>query len=148
MSNTTDEPQLENLTDYWLTHFTHPGTGLCSLCGNTGRVDTRLSAISPAGVSAGLLNYCICPNGQSLRTSAQDRPAFPTEYQPEYRTMKKDTLYAALHALQTGLENTQELLEDRDSRLGRSTRSNRTTAERLESEIETIQSAIENLRDT
>ena len=67
-------------------------------------------------------------------------------YAPECWWMKKDTLYAVAAALRDGLENTQELLINHDSALGRTTRSNRTTAERLESEIAKMELAIEGLR--
>ena len=41
--------------------------GLCSLCGNSGVIDTRGTAVSGAGVDAGRLNYCICMNGRAMR---------------------------------------------------------------------------------
>jgi len=68
------------------------------------------------------------------------------EYQPECWAMKKDTIYSARHALEAGLENTQELLVDHDVMLGRTTRSNRYTAERLEGEIREMKCAIEALK--
>ncbi len=71
---------------------------------------------------------------------------WPLEYQPETWAMLKDTIYAARTALEAGLENTQELLIRHDIELGRTTRGNRYTAERLESEIRSMQSALENLR--
>jgi len=40
--------------------------GLCSLCGNWGYLDTR-GIKSPAGIICGKLNYCICPNGRSMK---------------------------------------------------------------------------------
>lgn len=55
------------LTDYWLEHYVNQDVGLCSLCGNTGEIDTIATAVSPAGVPAGRRQPCICPNGQSLR---------------------------------------------------------------------------------
>ena len=67
-------------------------------------------------------------------------------YEPECWWMKKDTLYAVAAALRDGLENTQELLINHDASLGRTTRSNRTTAERLESEIAKMELAIESLK--
>lgn len=53
------------ITDYWIEHYTN--LGLCSLCGNSGIVDTRKTAKSAAGVVSGRLNWCICPNGQIMR---------------------------------------------------------------------------------
>lgn len=55
------------VTDYWVTRYVHPQSGLCTLCGNTGQVDTRGRAISAAGIDAGVVTFCICPNGQVLR---------------------------------------------------------------------------------
>ena len=66
-------------------------------------------------------------------------------YQPEVWAMTKDSVYDAQEALQIGLENTRELLAEHDFRLGRTTRSNRTTAERLEEEIAKIESAMEGI---
>lgn len=66
-------------------------------------------------------------------------------YQPECWAMKKDTICAARAALEAGLENTQELLIEHDASLGRTTRKNRFTAERLESEIHDIRRAISSL---
>lgn len=67
------------------------------------------------------------------------------EYQPETWAMRKDTIYAARSALKVGLENTQELLIEHDASLGRTTRKNRFTAERLEGEIRSMQSVLEKL---
>lgn len=38
--------------------------GCCGLCGNSGFIDTRKSARTPTGNLAGVLAYCICPNGR------------------------------------------------------------------------------------
>ena len=60
--------------------------------------------------------------------------------------MLKDSVYAAQEAIRAGIENTQELLADHDVRLGRTTRSNRYTAERLEGEIRQMQAALDGLQ--
>lgn len=57
----------KSITDYWYAHYVNHEVGLCSLCGNSGKIDTRLTAISAAHVPAGRINYCICPNGQIMR---------------------------------------------------------------------------------
>jgi len=62
----------KTVEDYWVKFYVNEAVMLCSLCGNTGRIDTTASAISPAGVSAGRVNYCICPNGQTLRATNAD----------------------------------------------------------------------------
>lgn len=54
------------LRDYWQKHYHNDGCGLCSLCGNTGIIDTTESATSPRGIKGmGRKNYCICPNGRA-----------------------------------------------------------------------------------
>jgi len=56
---------------YWLKHYvSSPPLGLCTLCGNTGVIDTR-NVRSPAGVFPGKHSeYCICPNGRCMRKGA------------------------------------------------------------------------------
>lgn len=61
------EEEINSITDYWSAHYVHPTLKICSLCGNTGTLDTTNSAISPTGAYAGLRNFCICPNGQKMR---------------------------------------------------------------------------------
>ena len=51
------------LTKYWLEHYCDH---VCTLCGNSGILDTR-GTQNPAGKAVGKLNYCFCPNGQTLR---------------------------------------------------------------------------------
>jgi len=53
----------EAVVDYWMEHY---ATDHCTLCGNTGLIDTT-GKCTPAGLPVGRLNCCICPNGQSLR---------------------------------------------------------------------------------
>lgn len=56
--------------NYWMKYYVSDEAGLCSLCGNSGFIDTRTTAISAASVNAGRKNYCICPNGQTYRVHA------------------------------------------------------------------------------
>ena len=67
-------------------------------------------------------------------------------YLPESWSMLKDSVYAAQEAIRAGIENTQELLADHDVRLGRTTRGNRYTAERLEGEIRQMKAALDGLQ--
>lgn len=60
--------QEKSLEEYWLKHYM--GESLCSLCGNSGIIDTRQSARR----SAGRLNYCICPNGRAMRNDPKQYP--------------------------------------------------------------------------
>ncbi len=52
----------KKLDDYWLANYVSD----CTLCGNTGVIDTR-GTTTPAGLEVGRLNYCICPNGRGYR---------------------------------------------------------------------------------
>lgn len=62
----------DSITNYWLEHYC---TTCCSLCGNRGWIDTRGTRTS-AGVEVGRINYCICPNGQALRSGGADPKEF------------------------------------------------------------------------
>lgn len=66
--NNWDNP----ITDYWLKYYLDKETSFCSLCGQSGIINTE-GAHSPAGVKVGRLNYCICPNGQSLRKNFSEK---------------------------------------------------------------------------
>lgn len=64
------------IADYAIEHFSSdpiifPGTELtytvCSLCGNSGIIDTTNTAVCARGNRVGKLNYCICANGQLYR---------------------------------------------------------------------------------
>ena len=66
-------------------------------------------------------------------------------YQPETWTILKDSIYAAQEALKIGIENSKELLAEFEFRFGRSTRSNRITAERMEEEIKQMQNALDGI---
>ena len=57
----------EELNDYWAKHYVNRTVLMCCLCGNTGEIDTRQTAVSPAGVKTGMKTFCICPNGRDLR---------------------------------------------------------------------------------
>jgi hypothetical protein len=59
----------EIVSDYWAKHYAEDH---CTLCGNHGVIDTRATAVTPAGYWVGRLNFCICPNGQSLRDGGAD----------------------------------------------------------------------------
>lgn len=85
---------------------------------------------------------------QETGGGCQQEPCSPSfaAYQPESWSMLKDSIYAARTALSAGIENTQELLADHDVRLGRTTRSNRYTAERMEGEIRQMQAALDGLQ--
>jgi hypothetical protein len=57
------------LADFWLENYWNKDVGiggLCGLCGNTGKIDTTKSAISPMGLNSGGVYFCICPNGRTF----------------------------------------------------------------------------------
>ena len=69
MSEKKQGPKSKAVARYWHEFYVEDktGVGLCTLCGNTGIVDTTHTAISPAGIRVGQKNFCICPNGQWKR---------------------------------------------------------------------------------
>ncbi len=69
MSEKKQGPKCKAVTRYWLEFYgdNKTGFGHCTLCGNTGVIDTTLTAFSSAGIRVGRKNFCICPNGQALR---------------------------------------------------------------------------------
>lgn len=69
-----------------------------------------------------------------------------TEYQQEMWTVAKDHIYAAIYAIEAGIENTIELLATHEQKLGRTTRKNMFEAERLEREIEQMKSTLNGLQ--
>jgi len=82
LSVAAQESQFEQtLTDYWRKFGIGTdtmGIGHCSFCGNRGIIDSR-SITTPAGQVCGRLNWCICPNGQTMRR--QTKQMFPDEAQ-------------------------------------------------------------------
>jgi len=70
-------PMSKAVARYWIEFYgdIFTGTGLCTLCGNTGMIDTRQTAISPNKVNVGRLNFCICPNGQWKRKDYMKKEA-------------------------------------------------------------------------
>ena len=51
------------LADFWIENYCSEH---CTLCGNSGVIDTRKTAITATGMHVGRLNWCICPNGRVL----------------------------------------------------------------------------------
>ena len=58
-----------------------------------------------------------------------------TEYIPENWLVKKDTIYAAITAIEDGLEYARECLAQHEAALGRTTLKNKTWAETMEKDI-------------
>ena len=46
--------------------------GVCSLCGNSGIVDTT-GVRSPRGHEVGRRNFCVCPNGRKSKELSPSR---------------------------------------------------------------------------
>lgn len=68
------------------------------------------------------------------------------EYQPELWTVRKDDIYAAIHAVQNGLEYARECLTTHEANLGRTTLKNKLWAERMEQDIRHMERLLANLR--
>lgn len=62
------KPFLKALSDFWVENFVNGHH--CSLCGNSGIIDTRGTAVTGAAIKSGRLNWCICPNGMAIRSNA------------------------------------------------------------------------------
>lgn len=65
----------------------------------------------------------------------------------EQLTVPKDTIYAAIAALQDGKEYAEELLVKHDEALGRTIKSNRDAAETMEQAIAKMDEALKSLRE-
>lgn len=68
------------------------------------------------------------------------------EYQPEIWAVKKDDIYAAIHAVQNGLEYARECLTMHDTNLGRTTYKNKSWAEQMEEDIQHMERTLAALR--
>jgi hypothetical protein len=55
------------LLQLWREEYVHPEHRMCSLCGNTGRVDTRGRVFTRTGKDCGQEHFCICPNGRAFK---------------------------------------------------------------------------------
>lgn len=53
------------VTEYWRTFY---ASDHCTLCGNSGVIDTS-EARTGTGLRVGRKNWCICPNGQAMRSA-------------------------------------------------------------------------------
>lgn len=60
---------LDAITEYWFAHYLR--RGMCSLCGQSGILDTRTTAITGTGLRCGDIHFCICPNGQKMRETGK-----------------------------------------------------------------------------
>ena len=66
-----------------------------------------------------------------------------TGYIPEVWEVKKDAIYAAIKAIEAGLEYARQCLTDHDAALGRTTHKNRTWAETIEGDIQQMENALD-----
>lgn len=63
--------------DFWYEYYLDKENYLCSLCANSGVIDTT-GIQSPSGTKTGRKNWCICPNGQAMRIGTKTKS--PKEY--------------------------------------------------------------------
>ncbi len=70
----------------------------------------------------------------------------PLTYQPEIWRVEKDTIYAAITAVESGLEYARECLAQHENALGRTTLKNKTWAETMEKDIRHMERTLEMLR--
>jgi hypothetical protein len=78
-----EEEEARILQDYWSRHYAKGPAGCCTLCGNTGIVDTIDSAKMPNGVTpSGARQFCFCANGRELRKDGNPIPPREKKGQP------------------------------------------------------------------
>ena len=70
----------------------------------------------------------------------------PLAYVPEIWRVEKDTIYAAIPAVESGLEYARECLATHETNLGRTTLKNKTWAETMEKDIRHMERTLEMLR--
>ena len=86
-------------------------------------------------------------NTENVQSTPQAEPLLvPTYYQPEIWQVEKDVIYAAIPAVDAGLEYAKELLATHDRDLGRTTLKNKTWAETIEADIRHMTRTLEMLR--
>jgi len=64
-------------------------------------------------------------------------------YEPEMLTVRKDYIYAAIHAIKNGIEYAQMCLNEHDTALGRTTLKNRNWAETMERDIRQMKQSLD-----
>jgi hypothetical protein len=69
------------------------------------------------------------------------------EYQPEIWKVEKDTIYAAISAVEAGLEYAKECLAVHDTSLGRTTLKNKNWAETIEKDIRELTKTLAMLKN-
>lgn len=69
------DKKIDIITEFWRDNYIEfwkeDICPVCTLCGNTGIIDTTNSAFNN-NRSVGRKNFCICPNGQELLTSLKE----------------------------------------------------------------------------
>ena len=78
--------------------------------------------------------------------SELDQAPGSDSYQPEIWQVEKDVIYAAIPAVEAGLEYARECLTTHDSSLGRTTHKNKTWAETMEKDIRNMERTLATLR--
>jgi hypothetical protein len=67
-------------------------------------------------------------------------------FQPEIWTVEKNVIYAAISAVESGLEYARLSLAEHDTALGRTTKKNKTWAETIEQDIRHMDNTLKMLR--
>jgi len=74
--------KMDSITKFWFENYNTKAFspslnqkvgGYCSLCGNSGIIDTRGRATTPTGEDIGKLNCCMCPNGRAQKKVEENR---------------------------------------------------------------------------
>jgi hypothetical protein len=92
-------------------------------------------------VGCHLARQCLYANDKAVGPLDAAACSAFTGYIPEVWEVKKDAIYAAIHAIESGLEYARQCLCDHDAALGRTTHKNRTWAETIEGDIRQMENA-------
>lgn len=93
-------------------------------------------------------NFSIFPTVLKIKeTVEQIHPLFCRTFEPETWQVKKDTIYAAITAVEDGLEFAKSSLEEHDLNFGRKTKKNKSWAETIEASIRHMELTLEMLKD-
>ena len=87
------------------------------------------------------------PQEETKDLGEEVHPIFELNFIPEIWQVKKDTIYAAITAVEDGLEFAKSSLEEHDLNFGRTTKKNKCWAEAIESSIRHMESTLTMLKN-
>jgi hypothetical protein len=107
------------------------------------RVDDWKHAIAMKKIDAAYERKASSMHGEGHDRNRRDDAC---SYEPEIWPVPKDIIYAAIPALEAGLEYARDCLTDHDALCGRECRKNRVAAEAMENDIRNMERTLAMLR--